>query len=181
MAVREALEAVGPSYRPFGSERLIKALAADLPELEQVGTFGWMWTDRPSGRTGAEWLAAEDEPQITALLAAAAPDSYARPGIPGVQRWAGVRDAQGPAAVAADAWSSAEIGFLAGVAADPALRGKGYAAAACALVIDTLLADHEAVALMVDGWNEAAIGLYARLGMRYEAVAAARIREPGSS
>jgi RimJ/RimL family protein N-acetyltransferase len=177
VAVREALAVVGPSYRPFGPEGLIKALVAALPELEGVASFGWMWTDRPVGRTGAEWLGKADEPEIARLLDLAAPGSYARPGVAGVERWAGVRDG-GLAAVAADAWSSAEIGFLAGVAADPARRGRGRAAAACALVIDALLADHEAVALMVDGWNEPAIALYERLGLRYEPVAAARCGSP---
>jgi len=64
---------------------------------------------------------------------------------------------------------------VAGVATDPAARRRGHGAAACRLVIDTLVAEQGRAALMVDGWNAPAARLYERLGMRRRAVAAARV------
>jgi hypothetical protein len=48
VAVRAALDEVGPSFRPIGQETLIRELVATQPELELVDVFGWMWTDRPT-------------------------------------------------------------------------------------------------------------------------------------
>jgi FR47-like protein len=177
IAVREALAELGPAYRPFGEHKLIEALIAQVPELELADSFGWMQTTQPIDRTGADWLSRADEPEIGRLLAEVWPGSYARPGVPGVTRWAGARDHDGHlAAVAADAWSSSQVGFLAGVASSARARGQGHAATACALVINDLLRDHTAVALMVDGWNKPAINLYSRLGMTYLHIAAACAR-----
>ncbi|WP_290869949.1 GNAT family N-acetyltransferase [Hamadaea sp.] len=175
--VRTALAELGPTYRPIGTASLIAALVDAIPSLELITEFGWMWTSTPVSRFGGGWLAPSSFSEVSGLLNAHFPDSYAQPGVPGVARWAGSRSAEGTlAAVAADAWSSERIGFVAGVATDPAYRGRGHAAAACALIINDLLRDHEAVALIVDGWNTAAVALYHRLGMRYEAVAAARVK-----
>jgi hypothetical protein len=180
IAVREALAELGPTYRPFGERGLIEAIIAKIPELELANSFGWMQTTRAIDRTGADWLSLVDEPEIGRLLAEAFPDSYARPGVPGVTRWAGVRDHDGHlVAVAADAWSSSQVGFLAGVASSTQARGRGHAATVCGLVVNDLLNDHTAVALMVDRWNKPAINLYSRLGMSYLRVAAACSRRTG--
>lgn len=177
VAVRQAMAEMGPTYRPFGERELIEAVVGQIPELERADAFGWMQVTRPVDRVGAVWLSGADGPEVGALLTEAFPDSYARPGMPGVTRWAGVRDRDGRlVAVAADAWSSARVGFLAGVASSARARGQGHAAAACALVINDLLRDHAAVALMVDSWNKAAIALYSHLGMTYLDVAAAQPR-----
>ncbi|WP_308250289.1 GNAT family N-acetyltransferase [Sphaerisporangium fuscum] len=79
------------------------------------------------------------------------------------------------ASVAADAWSAPGAGFLAGVATAAAHRGSGHAATVCRFVVNALLAEHGRVALMVDSWNHAAIGVYERLGMRRRRVAAAYV------
>jgi predicted GNAT family acetyltransferase len=93
-----------------------------------------------------------------------------------VRRWAGARDARGDlVAVAADAWSAPEVGFLAAVATAPAARGRGFGAAVCAHVLRALVAEHGRAALMVDGWNGAAIRLYQRLGLTWCPLAAARV------
>jgi len=178
IAVREALAEMGPTFRPLGPASLIEALVADLPSLELVDTFGWMWTSTPVvAPSAASWLSPSSMVDVTRLIDEVWPGSYARPGVPGVARWAGsFSDSGALAAIAADAWSSDRVGFVAGVAADPAYRGRGHAAAACGLVINELLTGHEAVALIVDGWNTAAISLYRRLGMHYEPVAAARVK-----
>ncbi|MGI5437048.1 GNAT family N-acetyltransferase [Streptomyces shenzhenensis] len=119
------------------------------------------------------------------------PDSYARPRRPG---WAGVHGGEGGGAdgvhasaggggtggvyagaggggaavvaVAADAWSAAGCGFLAGVVTHPRARGRGLAAAVSAFVVDALVRRHGRAALMVDADNAPVIAVYERAGMR---------------
>lgn len=176
--LRAVLPQLGASFRPVGDEELIRRLVARLPQLELVDAFGWMQTGTPAGRHGGgAWLTASDEPEVAALLDEAFPDSYARPGLPGVRRWAGVRDRSGAlVACAADAWSAPRVGFLAGVATAERARGRGLGAAVCGHVLDSLVARHGTAALMVDGWNAAAIRLYRGLGLSWRSVAAARVR-----
>jgi ribosomal protein S18 acetylase RimI-like enzyme len=124
---------------------------------------------------GPRWLGADEWPEVSALLAESFPDSYARPGASGVRRWAGIRDAGGRlTAVAADAWSTGEIGFLAGVTTHPDARGRGLAATLCTFAADELLAGRERVALLADYSNTAAVATYRKLGFRIRRVAAAR-------
>ncbi|MFL6074030.1 MAG: GNAT family N-acetyltransferase [Mycobacteriales bacterium] len=178
--VAAVLPEVGPAYRPFGDETLVRGLADRLPAVRFAAAFGWMDTTGPvpapaSGAT--RWLADDDAPTVAALLAEAAPDSYARPGIPGVTRWAGRYDDAGTgrlAAVTADAWSSPDVGFLAGVATRPDARGNGYAEDCCRLVAASLLTTRSQVALMVNTGNTPARTLYTRLGFHYRPIAAAR-------
>jgi GNAT superfamily N-acetyltransferase len=132
---------------------------------------------RAGGGTEAGWLAEQDWPEVTALIEESFPDSYARPGDPDVRRWAGVRDHDGRLlAIAAEAWSTDEIGFMAGVTTHPDARGRGLGATLCGFVADELLAGRERVALIVDYWNTAAIATYRRLGFTTRPVAAARQR-----
>jgi predicted GNAT family acetyltransferase len=79
-------------------------------------------------------------------------------------------------AVAAEAWSVPEIGFLAGVATRPQARGRGLAASVCAFVTNELLAGRQRVALVADYWNSAAIATYRRLGFTLRPLGAARQR-----
>jgi GNAT superfamily N-acetyltransferase len=123
----------------------------------------------------AVWLEPDDENEVAALLEVVLPGSYAWPGRPGVARWAGLRDDDGNlVATAADAWSAPEVGFVAGVATDVGARGNGDAMSACAVVVNELVRKHGQAALMVDDWNEPAIAVYERLGMRRRRIAAAR-------
>lgn len=181
--VRQALAEVGPTYRPLGDAPLIAALVGRVSELEVASTFGWMDTRSPApgGAAGepAHWLGPHQLGEVTRLLARAFPHSDARPGMPGVRRWAGVRDTDAGgrlAATAADAWTAPGVGYVAGVATDPRARRRGHGASACRLVIDTLVGEHGRAALMVDAWNSDAIRLYQRLGLRQRAVAAARVK-----
>ena len=99
---------------------------------------------------------------MTALLEESFPDSYAWPGQPGVERWAGVRDAAGQlAAVAALAWSAPDAAMISGVAARPSARGRRFGHAVCDFLTREGLRRHGAVVLMVEEWNQAARRLYA--------------------
>ncbi len=171
--VSYVLGEVGPSYRPFGSEEVVRELAERVDGLEFVATFGWMdCAVAPPVRGAVEWI--EDIDRVTALLEAAAPESYAWPGRPGVRAWAGVVEGGALVSVAADAWSAPEVGFIAGVATAPGVRGRGLSRAVCGFVTAELVTRCGRVALMVDSGNESAIAVYRRLGYTYRPVAAAR-------
>ncbi|MEU4834342.1 GNAT family N-acetyltransferase [Streptosporangium sp. NPDC023615] len=187
--VEYALQRLAPSYRVVGSRDLVEEVVAASPRLRVVGTFEWMDTDRlpPAPRhdrfvagEGVGWLPATCEQEVGALLAVAAPSSWAVPGLAGVRRWAGLRrpDATATAgaglvAVAADAWSCPQMGFVAGVATAAAWRGRGHGEAVCRFALTELVAAHGRAALMVDTDNHAAIALYERLGLRRRPLAAA--------
>ncbi|MEU4539406.1 GNAT family N-acetyltransferase [Streptosporangium sp. NPDC023825] len=187
--VRWALAQTGPSYRMVGERALVEEVVARDAGLRVLGTFEWMDTPpgvpgaaltRPAGEEAgpgrAGWLRGDQEGQVSALLARAAPSAWAVPGVAGVRRWAGVRDDDGHlVAVAADAWSCPPVGFLAGVATAPAVRGRGYGERVCRFALGELAAAHERVALMVDTDNHAAIALYERLGLRGRPLAAAAL------
>jgi GNAT superfamily N-acetyltransferase len=180
--LRAVLSQVGPTFRPLGDAGLIDEVVGVVPGLEMGGRFGWMDVlpppvpPRPSGAASAPgWLGEAELGEVDALLDEAFPTSYARPGGSGIRRWAGLREAGGPLlAVAADAWSVPQVGFMGGVATRPAARGRGHAAAVCAFVVRDLLARHGRVALFVDDWNTAAIRMYEQLRFRMRPVAAAR-------
>lgn len=198
--VRHALAECGPSYRPLGDAELIERVIEAVPELELAGHFSWMGTEKlappraeatsrvatgPEAAsregTGAEgvvsWLADSAAPEVTALLAAANPGSYAVPGLPRVRRWAGIRGGSGALlAVAADAWPAPTVGLLAGVATAEPARGRGLGERVCRFVAAALVAEHGRVALMVDDWNRAAVVVYERLGFARRRVAAAGLR-----
>ncbi len=191
--VREVLAEVGPTYRPFGDAELIDALVRGIDDLEPGGApFHWMETrtaPEPVHTAGLRlgWLDADGERQAQTLFDRFFPGSYAQPGRPGARRWAGVyaterpdgagegdgeRDGDGDGrggrllAVAADAWSVAGCGLLAGVVAHPRARGRGLGAAVSAFVIDALVRRYGRAALMVDADNAPAIRAYERAGMR---------------
>jgi hypothetical protein len=87
---REVLALTGPSYRPLGDRELIGALAAALPALVLVSSFGWMdcWRSAalPPGPATARWLPGSARDEVAALLEAGFPASQAKPGVAGVWR-----------------------------------------------------------------------------------------------
>ncbi|WP_244217029.1 GNAT family N-acetyltransferase, partial [Streptomyces carpinensis] len=178
--VREVLGEVGPTYRPFGDAELIGALVRGIGELEPGGPpFHWMETATPPGPGTAArcgWLDERGERAARALFGTYFPGSYAQPGRPGVRRWAGVHDESDPGrllAVAADAWSGAGCGLLAGVVTHPRARGRGLGAAVSRFVVDDLVRRYGRAALLVDADNTPAIRAYERAGMRGRLFAAA--------
>lgn len=184
--VVQVLAEVGPTFRPIGDSTLIDALVHGIPALMHRGTFGWMDRRapdplradcRPQDPGKSEWLAPTELPGVDALLDAAFPKAYARPGTPGVQRWAGIHDDTGAlAAVGALAWSAPEVGLLSGIAVRPEARGTGLGRQVCAFLLAEALGLYGTAALMVDGWNHTARRLYEGLGMRHHAVSGAAVR-----
>jgi GNAT superfamily N-acetyltransferase len=176
--VRHALAEMGPTFRPFGGLALVHEVTAAIDELEFLSGFSWMTTTSvdTSRRPGTEWLSPDEDPDVTDLLKTANPDSYAVPGIPGIRRWAGIRDDTGELlAVAADAWSAPTVGLLAGVATAVQARGRGLGERVCRFVTSALLAEHHRAALMVDDCNGPALGVYERLGFARRLVAASAV------
>lgn len=177
--IRHLAPALPDTYRVLGAAPVLHAAVDDLPGLELLGEFDWMetTTPAPSAPVSADWLSDDAIPEAAALMARASPGSWAVPGQPAARRWAGVRDdASRLVALAADAWSGGGVGFVAGVATDPEARGSGLGRAVTAVVTNALLDDYGRAALMVDRANEAAIGLYRRLGYAGETIVAARYR-----
>jgi len=128
------------------------ALVRELPELE--GTMGGVYAR----------LSGESEGVARALAARVRPR--------GGDDEPPTDDAGRLLATGALAWPSPQVTLLSGVAVDPATRGKGLALPVCATLAQAALADHAAVALMVEDRNTAARRLYTRLGLTYRPVAA---------
>jgi ribosomal protein S18 acetylase RimI-like enzyme len=176
--VRAVLTETGPDYRCMGEPGLVRAVADAIPGMALHKDFGWMQrTGAPldAGTGATTWLDVTHEAEIAAVLDAGFPTSYARPGDPDVDRWAGVRD---PAtgrlvAVAALAWSAPTVAMLSGVAVDPAARGRGLGRQVCAFAVRAALVGHGTAVLMVDEDNAAAIRLYRALGMDWQRVSVA--------
>ena len=185
-AVAELLRRIQPQvtgFNPVADEALIDAVAERVAGFQPLARFGWMDTTTPAAPVriaGApRWLTGAELTEVTALLDAEHPGSWARPGGSGVRRWAGLRDSTGVLrAVAADAWSVPQIGFVAGVATRVRDRGQGLGTTLCAFLTDELLKRHDRVALLVDNDNTAAIRTYEKLGYRLRRIAAGRFRAP---
>ncbi len=170
-------------FNPVADEALIDALVERVDGFELVARLGWMETTAPAAVAGAgAWLRDDETPEVSALLAAEHPGSWAKPGDSGVRRWAGLRDSAGTLrAVAADAWSVPEVGFVAGVVTRASARGRGLGTTLCGFVTDELIKDCGRVALLVDHANAAAIRTYDKLGYRMRRIAAARLTGPPAS
>ncbi|MBO1337832.1 GNAT family N-acetyltransferase [Streptomyces sp. VRA16 Mangrove soil] len=178
--VRWARAQVGLRYRPFGELALLTRVGEEIPDLAPGEPFLWMETTAPTGGRGAgpRWLTEREAEAAGPLFDAHFPDSYARPGRPGVLRWAGVLDGgPEPLALAADAWSGHGCGLLAGVMTHPAARGRGLARSVCGFVLDDMVRRYGRAALMVNADNAPAIATYERLGMTAHRFTVARPRE----
>ena len=184
--VRDVLPQAGPTFRPLGDPDVVRALVDEVPGLVIGKPFGWMHSAGPARVTPADrhgrasgaarWLADAELDEATVLLEKAFPDSNAMPGVPGVERWAGIHDDTGRlAALAALAWSAPDVGLIAGVAVHPDAQGRGLGRAVCDFILSAALARHGNAGLMVDEWNQTAIRLYQGLGMRYRPVLAAYV------
>jgi ribosomal protein S18 acetylase RimI-like enzyme len=169
--VRAIRDAIDPTYALIGDPLLMTALLASITWVEPRGSFGWMdCIRRPTCRPvhEARWLSRQEWSAADQLLSVAYPKSLARPGIPGVSRWAGITDVAGSlTSIAADAWSSPGLGFVAGLAVVPAARRTGQGRDVSAFVLKSLMAMHGRVAMMVRDSGETAIAKYSELGLTY--------------
>jgi ribosomal protein S18 acetylase RimI-like enzyme len=169
--IHAVLEVLGPTYALIGDPPLMSALLARTSWLEPRGFFGWLdCIQQPRCRPvhQARWLSRQEWSAADRILSVAYPKSFARPGVPGVSRWAGITDLAGElTSIAADAWSSPGLGFLAGLAVVPAARRTGQGRDVGAFVLKSLMAAHGRVAAMVQHSDETAIAMYAALGLTY--------------
>jgi GNAT superfamily N-acetyltransferase len=104
-----------------------------------------------------------DEAAVEALLTAAFPTAFSRPGDPRVRAWWGVREGRRLIAVGAER-GRAGVGMLASIAVAPDRRGRGLGAALTAAMTRHRLAVDDVVALGVMTDNAGAARLYRRLG-----------------
>jgi ribosomal protein S18 acetylase RimI-like enzyme len=169
--LRAVADVLGPSYALIGDPPLMTGLLARISWLEPRGFFGWIdCIRRPPCRPmhQARWLSRQEWSAADQLLSVAYPKSFARPGLPGVSRWAGITDLAGSlTSIAADAWSSPGLGFLAGLAVSPEARRTGQGRDVSAFVLRSLIAVHGRVAMMVQNSGDTAIARYAELGLTY--------------
>jgi GNAT superfamily N-acetyltransferase len=167
--VREAVDALGPSFVLIGDPPLMGGLLARMRWLEPSSFFGWMdSTKRPRHQRvhSVRWLARREWQAASEVLDAAAHTDLVRPWLPGIRRWAGITDPQGRlTCTAADAWSVPGLGFMAGLAVLPEARGCGQGRDMVTFVLEALLAAHGRAALMIDDCDSATGRIFANLGL----------------
>jgi ribosomal protein S18 acetylase RimI-like enzyme len=124
----------------------------------------WMTTSSaPDPAPAAEEV--RDQEQIDLLLDVANPDSFARPGIDGIESWLGLRAAGELVAVGAVLRMADRTGHLRGVSVLPTLRGRGLGTTLSAALTARALVGGSGVATLgvyVD--NPPAVRIYAGLG-----------------
>jgi GNAT superfamily N-acetyltransferase len=181
-----ALVHEGRDITPSLPEAALGHVDPAIVDPSHEGTpWAFRWTDALTGAAGGdgEWLAASDEPAITAFLADHFPDTSAPPGNRHVQRWAGIRDGGGDLlAVAADCTEAAGVGFIASIASRHDLRGTGLGRRITGWLTDRLIEDHGVAALWHYGDNVVASALYDALGYADDhRMTSARFRPPPGS
>ncbi|WBB81382.1 GNAT family N-acetyltransferase [Micromonospora sp. WMMD882] len=146
-------------------------LAARLP-VARHSDWDFLWTTAaPASRPGAERvvrLTGADLPELTALVAAAYPESTTHPGDEQVIDWYGIRDGDRLVACGADR-SRGDVGFLAGLAVTPTQRGRGLGAALTVGMTRALFDRYDRVGLGVYTDNVGALRLYRGLGYTHSA------------
>jgi ribosomal protein S18 acetylase RimI-like enzyme len=178
--VCEAVAVLGPSYTPIGDAELMAGLLDKVGWLEHNRCYGWMDCTRlPQLRPIHEvrWLARCEWKAVDEVLTAAFP-APRRPwaAMPGIRRWAGIGSpGETPTCVVADGWSAPGVGFLTALAVQPHARRSGQGRDACGFVLGALLAAYGRVGLMVLDQDQAAISLYAQLGLVYRAQQGLRV------
>ncbi len=178
-----SLEDLGPLMRAVAarSERLPWRLTVEVDALDAVPEawrherhhrWHWILTRGPVTKVQHSVVEVDDADEINGLLDEANPDSFARPGVQGIEAWLGVRNGAGPAgpdlvAVGALMRQADGTGHLRGVSVHPAAAGRGLGRSVSAALTGRALATGSGVATLgvyVD--NAAAVAMYARLGYR---------------
>lgn len=138
--------------------------------FEVRGHWHWMLTTlAPPAQPGEDAVVdvTDRGPAIDALLDRANPDSFARPGMPGVERWLGVPDGDALLAVGALYRDPDGTGHLRSVTSDPDHGGRGLGRAVSAALTraaQTGASGTATLGVYVD--NAPALAVYDRLGFR---------------
>jgi len=129
------------------------------------GHWHWMLSDRPCAAPDAPVEEVEDTAEVDAVLDAANPDSFARPGSPGTEVWLGIREAGRLVATGTLTREHDGTGHLRGVTVLPAHAGRGLGRAVSAALTLRAQAGASGIATLgvyVD--NAPALAIYRRLG-----------------
>ena len=126
----------------------------------------WMLTATSPPATDPRVVEVRDAGEVTALLDREAPDSFARPGTPGVETWLGVREAGRLVAVGAVLRQPDGTGHVRGVTVESDSRGRGLGRLLSAALTRRALAGPGVASLGVYVDNEAALRIYRGLGYR---------------
>jgi ribosomal protein S18 acetylase RimI-like enzyme len=129
------------------------------------GHWHWMLSDRPCAAPDVAVEVVDDPAEVDAVLDAANPDSFARPGTPGTEAWLGIRAAGRLVATGTLTREHDGTGHLRGVTVLPRHAGRGLGRALSAAL--TLRAQAGASGLATLGVyvdNAPALAIYRRLG-----------------
>lgn len=141
----------------------VDALPAAWPVTE-VRQWHWMLTTRMPPPAPTAVVEVTDPDEVAALLAAAAPDSRARPGTPGVETWLGIREAGRLVAVGAVVRQPDGTGHLRAVSVLPERRGRGLGRGLSRALTRRAMGDTGVASLGVYVDNEPALRIYHDLG-----------------
>lgn len=177
------LTAFGPEDRLAS---LLGELVAEVPVPDRLTVAGpatvippawplretrhWHWmlsTTRPTEPV-PDVVEVEDADEVDALLDAAAPDSHARPGTPGIEAWLGLRDGHELVAVGAVVRQPDGSGHLRAVTVAEHARGRGLGRRLSTAMTRRAMTGPGVASLGVYADNEPALRIYRALG--YEVV-----------
>jgi len=145
------------------------AVVPDAWRYARHGHWHWMLTREPCEPPAPPVEEVQDAGEIDDLLDVANPDSFARPGTPGVECWLGVRDHGRLVGVGALTRQPDGTGHLRGISVLPTHAGRGLGRAVSAGLTLRALASGPGVATLgVYVTNAPAIAIYHRL--RYAVV-----------
>jgi ribosomal protein S18 acetylase RimI-like enzyme len=163
--MRHVAEIAEPAWRVTN---VTEADAAVPPSWRRPRAHRWHWMltrIEPPAALAEQVEAVADVEEIDAVLDAANADSFARPGAPGIELWAGVRDAGRLVGVGALMRLPDGTGHLRGVGVLPSARGRGIGTAiSAALTLRGFANGSDLCTLGVYTDNAAAIAMYERLG-----------------
>lgn len=134
--------------------------------LATTRVWAWMLCDELPPEPDQPVVEVGDAAAVNAVLDAANPDSFARPGDPGVERWLGAYVAGELAALGAITRVGDGTGYLQGVTTLPAYRGRGLGRAVSAALTRRAMAPTGVATLGVYVDNDPALAIYRRLGYR---------------
>lgn len=147
--------------------RVDEALLTPQLRIGEPDHWDFRWTTTPPpqqpGEDQVARLDAGAGAAVNQLLDRALPDTFTRPGKPGIVRWYGIWEGDRLVACGADR-TRGGVGSLSAIAVDPDFRGRGLGAALTAAMTRDVARDLDVVALGVMADNQRAIRLYRRLG-----------------